>query len=128
MRFKAALATELFADGTYRIVPHGLATLYTIHALVKGVPYPVFFCLTQDEREETFTSVLNVVKPHLKKFDASCVVHTDCQRRAIDAFKRTFGCKVRLCLFHINQALWRFVSKVGLESGYNDSGHPRLHV
>ena len=128
MRFKASMATELFADGTYRIVPHGFATLYTIHALVKGVPYPVFFCLTQEERRETFTRVLNVVKPYLTKFDESCVVHTDCQRSAIDAFKRTFGCKVKLCLFHINQALWRYVSKVGLAAGYNDTARPRLHA
>ena len=128
MRFKAALATELFADGTYRIVPNGFATLYTIHALVKGVPYPIFFCLTQDEREETFTRVLNVVKPYLKKFDESCVVHTDCQRSAINAFVWTFRCRVKLCLFHINQALWRYVSKVGLASGYNDTGRPRLHA
>ena len=117
MLFKASMATELFADGTYRIVPNGFATLYTIHALVNGVPYPVFFCLTQNEREETFVRVLNVVKPHLKMFDEGCIVHTDCQRSAINAFKRTFGCRVKLCLFHINQALWRYVSKVGLALG-----------
>ena len=128
MRFKASMATELFADGTYRIVPNGFATLYTIHSIVKGVPYPVFFCLTQNEREGTFVSILNVVRPYLKKFDASGVVHTDCQRSAINAFKRTFGCKVKLCLFHINQALWRYVSKVGLAPAYNDTTRPRLHA
>ena len=39
MRFKASMATELFADGTYRIVPSGFATLYTIHSIIEGVPY-----------------------------------------------------------------------------------------
>ena len=107
MRFKASMATELFADGTYRIVPNGFATLYTIHSVINGVPYPVFFCLMQNEQEKTFLRVLNVVKAHLSRFDANCVVHTDCQRSAINAFKLTFGCKVKLCLFHINQALWR---------------------
>ena len=128
MRFKASMATELFADGTYRIVPNGFATLYTIHSVVNGVPYPVFFCLTQNEREETFIRVLNVVKPYLTKFDANGVVHTDCQRSAINSFKRTFGCKVKLCLFHVNQALWRYVSKVGLAPAYNDMTRPRLHA
>ena len=128
MRFKASMATELFADGTYRIVPNGFATLYTIHSVVKGVPYPVFFCLMQNEREETFVRVLAVVKPHLRKFDEKGVVHTDCQRSAINAFTKTFGCHVRLCLFHINQALWRYVSKVGLACGYNDTRRPRLHA
>ena len=128
MRFKASMATELFADGTYRIVPKGFATLYTIHSVVQGVPYPVFFCLTQNEREETFVRVLDVVKPYLKKFNAAGLVHTDCQRSAIKAFTRTFGCRVKLCLFHLNQALWRYVSKVGLASGYNDARRPRLHA
>ena len=128
MRFKASMATELFADGTYRIVPNGFATLYTIHSVINGVPYPVFFCLMQNEQEKTFLRVLNVVKAHLSRFDANCVVHTDCQRSAINAFKLTFGCKVKLCLFHINQALWRYVSKVGLASGYNDAHKPRLHA
>ena len=96
MRFKASIATELFADGTYRVVPRGFATLYTIHSVVDGVPYPVFFCLTKDEREDTFMRVLSVVKPYLTTFDASCVVHTDCQRSAINAFRRTFGCRVKL--------------------------------
>ena len=128
MRFKASLATELFADGTYRIVPNGFATLYTIHSIVGGVPYPIFFCLMQNEREETFMRVLAVVRPYLKTFDVNGVVHTDCQKSAINAFKRTFGCRVKLCLFHINQALWRYVSKVGLAHGYNDTRNPRLHA
>ena len=40
MRFKASIATELFADGTYRVVPRGFATLYTIHSVIDGVPDP----------------------------------------------------------------------------------------
>ena len=128
MRFKASLATELFADGTYRIVPNGFATLYTIHSIIGGVPYPIFFCLMQNEREETFMRVLAVVKPFLRSFDANCIVHADCQRSAINAFKKTFECGVRLCLFHVNQALWRYVSKVGLAPGYNDAKKPRLHA
>ena len=68
------------------------------------------------------------MKPFLTKFDANGVVHADCQKSAINAFKRTFKCHAKLCLFHINQALWRFISKVGLASGYNDTTRPRLHA
>ena len=73
-------------------------------------------------------SVLNMVKPHLKMFDENSVDHTDCQRSAINSFKQTFGCRVKLCLFHMNPALWRSVSKVGLAPGYNDVKHPQLHT
>ena len=43
MRDMAAHATVLFADGTYRVVTAGFATLYTIHTVVDGVSFPVFF-------------------------------------------------------------------------------------
>ena len=71
--------------------------------------------------------VLNVIKEHLRQFDENGVVHTDCQKSAMNAFRRTFRCKVKVCLFHINQALWRFVSSVNLATAYNNTNKPRLH-
>ena len=61
--------------------------------------------------------VLDVAKAHMRQFNENGVVHVDCQRSAMNAFRRTFGCKVKVCLFHINQALWRFVQ-----------GRPRLGI
>ena len=46
----------------------------------------------------------------------------------MNAFQRTFHCEVRLCLFHINQALWRVVVKNGLAESYNNTNCPRLHA
>ena len=63
----------------------------------------------------------------MRQFNENGVVHVDCQRSAMNAFRRTFGCKVKVCLFHINQALWRFVSSVGLATAYNNTNKPRLH-
>ena len=128
MKFKASRATELFADGTYKVVPKKFATLYTIHTLVDDIPYPIYFCLLENEREETFMKLLNVIKPNLSSFGEGGVVHMDCQRSAMYAFQRTFHCEVRLCLFHINQALWRVVAKNGLAESYNNPNYPRLHA
>ena len=128
MRFKASLATELFADGTYRVVPRKFATLYTIHTLIDNVPYPIYFCLLENEREETFMALLDVIKHDLSSFGEGCVVHMDCQRSAMKAFQRTFDCNVKLCLFHVNQALWRVVVKNGLAEYYNNTNFPRLHA
>ena len=77
MKFKASRATELFADGTYKVVPKKFATLYTIHTLVDDVPYPIYFCLLENERGETFMKLLNVIKPNLSAFGEGCVVHMD---------------------------------------------------
>ena len=128
MKFKASLATELFADGTYRVVPRRFATLYTIHTLIDDVPYPIYFCLLENEREETFMKLCDVIKPNLTAFGEGCVVHMDCQRSAMNAFQRVFNCEVRLCLFHVNQALWRVVVKNGLAESYNNINYPHLHA
>ena len=128
MRRIASSSDEFFADGTYHIVPHGFATLYTIHAVVFGEVCPVFFCLMENEQEESFRRVLLFIKPFLLKLDQNTSVHTDCQLSAINALRSVFGCKIRLCLFHINQALWRMVSKVGLACPYNNPTKPKLHA
>ena len=72
--------------------------------------------------------LLDVIKPGLASFGEGCVVQMDCQRSAMNAFQRTFHCEVRLCLFHINQALWRVVVKNGLAECYNNTNYPRLHA
>ena len=68
------------------------------------------------------------MKPYLASFNSECTVHTDCQIGAIRAFQRVFHCNVRLCPFHINQALWRKISHVGLAKEYNDVKKPMLHA
>ena len=128
MRMIASTANEFFADGTYHIVPNGFATLYTIHAVVSGEVFPTFFCLMENEKEESFRRVFLFIRPFLLTLDENTVVHTDCQLSAINALRNVFRCKIRLCLFHINQALWRMVSKVGLACEYNNPTKPKLHA
>ena len=128
MRFKASLATEIFADGTYRIVPKGFATLYTIHTVIDAVPYPIFFCLMENEREQTFLRLFGAIKQHLPKLNFNGIAHVDCQRSSINALKATFHCQIKVCLFHVNQALWRAVVRFGLAAPYNSTKFPRLHA
>ena len=128
MRFKASLAKEIFADGTYRIVTKGFATLYTIHTVIDSIPYPIFFCLMENEREEAFSRVFSVIKPFLPKFNSEGIGHVDCQRASINALRATFGCQVKVCMFHVNQAVWRMVERCGLAVPYNNIQFPRLHA
>ena len=128
MRQRAALAEELYADGTYRAVSLLFATLYTIHTTIDDVSYPIFFILMPDERTQTFTRAFRVVKQYTEAFGNGCVVHVDCQLAAINAFKEVFECDVRICLFHQNQSVWKAVLRFGLAGAYNSISHPRLHI
>ena len=128
MRQRAALAKELFADGTYRTVSNIFATLYTIHTTIDDVSYPGFFILLPNEQTPTFKRAFTVIRRYMSSFTGSCVVHVDCQLAAMNAFIDTFACDVRICLFHQNQAVWRAVSRFGLAGAYNSLNQPKLHI
>ena len=128
MRQRAAIAKELYADGTYRTVSNVFATLYTIHTTIDGVSYPVFFILMPNEQTPTFKRAFAVIRPYMRSFTPGCIVHVDCQLAAINAFTDTFACNVRICLFHQNQAVWRAVSRFGLAGAYNSITQPKLHI
>ena len=128
MRQRAQLAREVFADGTYRSVSNIFATLYSIHTIINGISYPIFFVLLSNEQKQTFKRVFTYIKTYMTRFDMTCTVHVDCQLAAIHAFSEVFHCRVQLCLFHQNQAVWRAVSKFGLAAPYNSTANVKLHV
>ena len=102
--------------------------LYTIHTTIDNVPYPIFFILMPDERAQTFTRAFRVVKQYTSAFGSGCVVHIDSQLAAINAFRDVFDCDVRICLFHLNQSVWKAVLRFGLAGAYNSISNPRLHI
>ena len=50
MRQKAAVAKEIFADGTYRTASNTIATLYTVHTVVDGLSFPIFLSCCQTNK------------------------------------------------------------------------------
>ena len=96
MRQRAALADELFADGTYRTASNIFATLYTLHTTIDGVSFPIFFILLPNEQTQTFKRAFGVIRQYMRSFKEGCVVHVDCQLAAINVFSETFGCHVRI--------------------------------
>ena len=128
MRRRAAMTKELYADGTYRTISNLFGTLYTIHGDVDGTLYPIFFILMENEQKTSFARAFEFTKPFLQSFNEQCVVHVDCQIAAIGAFKGVFGCRIRLCLFHQNQSVWKAVSRYKLAAAYNSMTNKRLHI
>ena len=81
-----------------------------------------------NEQERSFKRAFAVIKPFMRSFSSACDAHVDCQLAAINAFRSVFGCNVRICLFHQNQAVWRAVARFGLAGHYNSVNFPKLHV
>ena len=128
MRQRAATAVEIFADGTYRTASNTIATLYTVHTVIGGVSFPIFFMMLPNEKEATFERAFGVIKRFMDAFTETSVAHVDCQLAAINALRAIFGCRIRICLFHQNQAVWRAVARLGLAGAYNSREFPKLHV
>ena len=128
MRQRASAAVEIFADGTYRTASNTIATLYTMHTVIDGISFPIFFVMMPNELERTFVRAFEVVKPLMGSFNETCTAHVDCQLAAVNAIRTVFGCSIRICLFHLNQAVWRSVSRFGLAGYYNNTRFPKLHV
>ena len=128
MRQRAATAVAIFADGTYRTASNTIATLYTVHTVIGGVSFPIFFMMLPNEKEATFERAFGVIKHFMNAFTETSVAHVDCQLAAINALRTVFRCRIRICLFHQNQAVWRAVARLGLAGAYNIREFPRLHV
>ena len=105
MRQRAATAVEIFADGTYRTASNSIATLYTVHTVIGGVAFPIFFMMLPNEKEATFERAFGVIKHFMNAFTETSVAHVDCQLAAINALRTVFRCRIRICLFHQNQAV-----------------------
>ena len=46
-------SNTIFSDGTYKTVPNQFVQLFTIHGLVRNFVFPLVFCLTVRQTEDT---------------------------------------------------------------------------
>ncbi|ELP90224.1 hypothetical protein EIN_106330, partial [Entamoeba invadens IP1] len=122
-RHIASKSEEVFGDGTYRITPNTITCLYTLHSLIDNTCYPIAFLLLPNDTEETFVRALKVLKPFLINVK---IVHCDCQISALNAFSKVLGANIKLCLFHLNQAVFRMLGKKGLSKEYIENA--KLHL
>ena len=99
MRQRASAAVEIFADGTYRTASNTIATLYTMHTVIDGISFPIFFVMMPNELERTFVRAFEVMKPLMGSFDESCIAHVDCQLSAVNAIRTVFGCSFGFVFF-----------------------------
>ena len=95
---------ETLADGTYRTASSTVATLYTVHAVICGVSFPVFMTLP-NEKEAIFGRAFGIIKRFMNAFTETSVGYVDYQIATINTLRGVFRCafefvcsaKIRLC-------------------------------
>ncbi|XP_043235792.1 uncharacterized protein LOC122388635 [Amphibalanus amphitrite] len=112
-----------FADGTFKAAPALFTQLYTLHTCVLGQTFPCVYALLVDKTERTYRQLLSVVREAiLERFPDTDFVGSiliDLEIAAKNAVRAVFPEKeLKLCFFHMSQAVWRKVQELGLQAAY----------
>lgn len=118
----------LFSDGTFKTVPHAFAQLFSIHGRYMNFVFPMVYALTTRMTEDTYSRVYEVLKTKsselgvtVGKPDTSFMM--DFELANMNAVKAIFPrVKVKGCLFHFDQSIWRKVLELGLKTEYETVG------
>lgn len=123
-------ATEIFMDGTFRVTPTIFSQMYTLHAVHRGVMFPLLFALLPDKTQNTYSRMLQLIFQAalpLGRIFNPLTCRIDFESAMIAAIRRVLpGASIKGCFFHYAQAIWRRVQHLGMVQLYN--GNPAFRM
>lgn len=124
-------AETIFMDGTFKVTPEMFSQVYSIHVMKMGIMVPVCVALLPQKNHETYSRffhlLLEVAVRYGFRFDPR-IVCIDFESAVIATITEMFpNARIRGCLFHYSQAIWRKVQNLGLSGRYTvDDAFNRL--
>ena len=116
-------AKRWYVDGTFKLCRPPFTQLFTINAFVRQDDHtkqvPLLFVLMSSRRKHDYKKVLKKVLRILPTTPSVEQVTADFESTVWGAFRKVLP-EVQLlgCAFHWNQALWRNVQELGLQTAY----------
>ena len=116
-------AKRWYVDGTFKLCRPPFTQLFTINAFVRQDDHakqvPLLFVLMSSKRKHDYKKVLKKVLRMLPTTPSVEQVTADFETAVWGAFRKVLP-EVQLlgCAFHWNQALWRKVQELGLQTAY----------
>ena len=118
------IVNEIFIDGTFKCCPKFFEQLYTIHGFKNGHYIPLVYALLPSKSENTYVTFMSILcklcedknlqfKPKLIHVDFEMAMHNTVRRIFPDS-------TIQCCRFHLGQAWWRKIQKLGLSSEFKD--------
>lgn len=120
---KLSKAKCWYVDGTFKLCRPPFTQLFTINAFVRQGDHakqvPLLFVLMSSKRKHDYKKVLKKVLRMLPAAPNVEQVTADFESAVWGAFRKVLP-EVQLlgCAFHWNQALWRKVQELGLQTAY----------
>ena len=125
-------ADIIYGDGTFYTSPNQFTQLYTLHATVDGVMYPLAFSLLPGKSEQIYDRLFDILKTACQQRGLHLSPHTfltDFETATRNAARRAFpNVSLKSCFFHYTQCIWRRTQKLGLATAYKENDDLRLLV
>ena len=114
-------ASTWMLDGTFKVVPSLCFQLYTIHAIRGSHVLPCVYALLPNKTTATYKRLFQILKGARNDLNPQTCI-TDLERTAVNALREEFhGVSVQVCFFHLSQAIWRQIQRLGLTNAYLES-------
>ena len=111
-------------DGTFKAAPSMFHQVYSIHAEVMGQIMPIVVALLPAKDEMTYTRMFRLLQASTHQYGLLLQPNTICidfELAMMNTIREYFpDARIRGCLFHYAQALWRKVQTLGLVNRYSD--------
>lgn len=121
-------STVLLADGTFKVSPSEFYQVYIIYYQLFGKILPAFYCLLPSKSETTYSRLFEQLKIIMEDNHPDYFI-VDHENAVIKTFKEQFPTtKIRLCLFHFGQTIFRKIAELGLSTEYMNNENSRLHM
>ena len=110
-------------DGTFSVSPDVFYQVYTIHVVIENAVVPLVYALLPNKTQNTYEKLFGCLEQFGKKviIDFEAAV-----RKAITEMQP--DTEIQFCFFHLGQAVWRNVQKLGFTRKYMDDDEFLLNV
>lgn len=114
----------LYMDGTFKYSARFFTQMFTIHGLKNGNYIPLIFCLLPNKTTETYIHAFHLILQKCTSLGVTLLpqyVTTDYEKAIINAVHEIWPqTQIIGCRFHLTQAWYRQIQKVGLATEYQD--------
>ena len=116
--------STILMDGTFKSSPRLFAQLYTIHGRIYETTLRLAYCLLPAKDEHTYERVFRLLQIAATQMGLQLqpqTIQIDFEMASFNAIRTCFPmCRLRGCLFHYAQAIWRKIQDLGLVVRYRD--------
>lgn len=115
---------KMFMDGTFQFCTKYFCQLFSIHVVKNGHYIPVAFCLLTNKAQSTYVQLFRLIQRKLEEINCAflpkCIV-ADFEQAIHGAISQVWPhCAITGCRFHLGQAWYRNIQKLGLSNDYQN--------